>query len=57
LDPEILKTFERLGIPLDEQQRLANVAVDVVFDPVSLGTTFNQALKDAGVILCSISES
>lgn len=57
VDPEILKTFERLGIPLDEQKRLSNVAVDIVFDSVSLGTTFNQKLKDAGVILCSISEA
>ncbi len=57
LDPEVLKTFERLGIPLDEQKRLANVAVDVVFDSVSIGTTFHQALKDAGVVLCSISEA
>lgn len=57
VDPEILKTFERLGIPLDEQKRLANVAVDVVFDSVSLGTTFHQKLKDAGVVLCSISEA
>ncbi|MCK4934749.1 MAG: Fe-S cluster assembly protein SufB, partial [Simkaniaceae bacterium] len=57
VDPEILKTFEKLGIPLDEQKRLANVAVDVVFDSVSLGTTFNQTLVDAGVVLCSISEA
>ncbi|NNM43031.1 MAG: Fe-S cluster assembly protein SufB [Chlamydiae bacterium] len=57
LDPEILKTFERLGIPLDEQKRLANVAVDVVFDSVSLGTTFQKKLQEAGVVLCSISEA
>lgn len=57
LDPEILRTFEKLGIPLDEQHRLANVAVDIVFDSVSLGTTFHQALKDSGVVLCSISEA
>ncbi|MBM3183686.1 MAG: Fe-S cluster assembly protein SufB [Chlamydiae bacterium] len=57
VDPEILKTFERLGIPLEEQKRLANVAVDVVFDSVSLGTTFQKKLQDAGVILCSISEA
>jgi Fe-S cluster assembly protein SufB len=57
MDPEILKTFERLGIPLDEQKRLANVAVDVVFDSVSIGTTFRKKLKEAGVILCSISEA
>jgi Fe-S cluster assembly protein SufB len=57
VDPEILKTFERLGIPLDEQKRLANVAVDVVFDSVSLGTTFQKTLKEAGVVLCPISEA
>ncbi len=57
VDPEILKTFERLGIPLDEQKRLANVAVDVVFDSVSLGTTFQKTLKESGVVLSSISEA
>ncbi len=57
VDPEILRTFEKLGIPLDEQKRLANVAVDVVFDSVSLGTTFHQTLVDAGVVLCSFSEA
>lgn len=57
VDPEIRKTFERLGIPLDEQKRLTNVAVDVVFDSVSLGTTFQKSLQDAGVVLCSISEA
>jgi Fe-S cluster assembly protein SufB len=57
VDPEILKTFERLGIPLDEQKRLANVAVDVVFDSVSLGTTFQKTLKEAGVVFCPISEA
>jgi len=57
LDPEILKTFEKLGIPLDEQKQLANVAVDVVFDSVSLGTTFKKTLKESGVVLCSISEA
>lgn len=56
-DPEILDTFKRLGIPLDEQKRLANVAVDMVFDSVSIGTTFKKKLEDAGVILCSISEA
>lgn len=56
-DPEVLKTFERLGIPLDEQKRLANVAVDMVFDSVSIGTTFKKKLEDAGVVLCSISEA
>ena len=57
VDPELLKTFERLGVPLDEQKRLTNVAVDVVFDSVSLGTTFQKELKEAGVVLCSISEA
>ncbi len=57
VDPELLKTFEKLGVPLDEQKRLANVAVDVVFDSVSLGTTFQKTLQEAGVVLCSISEA
>lgn len=57
VDPEILRTFERLGVPLDEQMRLTNVAVDVVFDSVSLGTTFNKTLEEAGVVLCPISEA
>ena len=57
VDPEILRTFERLGIPLDEQKRLSNVAVDLVFDSVSIGTTFKKKLDDAGVVLCSISEA
>ncbi len=57
VDPEVLKTFEKLGIPLDEQMRLSNVAVDMVFDSVSIGTTFKKKLDDAGVILCSISEA
>lgn len=57
VDPEILRTFERLGVPLDEQKRLANVAVDVVFDSVSLGTTFRKTLEEAGVVLCPISEA
>ena len=57
VDPELLKTFERLGIPLDEQKRLTNVAVDIVFDSVSLGTTFQKTLKEAGVVLCPISEA
>ncbi len=57
VDPELRRTFEKLGIPLDEQKRLANVAVDVVFDSVSIGTTFKKTLQDAGVVLCSISEA
>ncbi|HSW72492.1 MAG TPA: Fe-S cluster assembly protein SufB [Chlamydiales bacterium] len=57
VDPEILKTLDKLGIPLDEQKRLTNVAVDVVFDSVSIGTTFQNKLKEAGVVLCPISEA
>lgn len=57
VDPEILKTFERLGIPLEEQKRLSNVAVDAVFDSVSIGTTFHKKLKEAGVVLCPFSEA
>lgn len=57
VDPEILKTFKRLGIPLDEQKRLANVAVDMVFDSVSIGTTFKKKLDEAGVVLMPISEA
>ena len=57
VDPEILRTFDKLGIPLEEQKMLSGVAVDVVFDSVSLGTTFRKTLEDAGVVLCSISEA
>jgi len=57
VDPELIRTFEKLGIPLDEQKRLSNVAVDLVFDSVSLGTTFKKTLEEAGVVLCSISEA
>ena len=57
VDPELLKTFERLGIPLSERKRLAGVAVDVVFDSVSLGTTHQDTLKKSGVIFCSISDA
>ncbi len=57
VDPEVLRTFERLGIPLDEQMRLSNVAVDMIFDSVSIGTTFKKKLEEAGVVLCSISEA
>tara|TARA_B100000497_G_scaffold127838_1_gene171298 strand:+ start:668 stop:2128 length:1461 start_codon:yes stop_codon:yes gene_type:complete len=56
-DPELLMTFEKLGISLNEQKLLANVAVDAVFDSVSIGTTFKQQLSKAGVIFCSISEA
>ena len=57
VDPELLKTFEKLGISLTEQKRLANVAVDAVFDSVSIATTFQQELAEYGVIFCSISEA
>nr|BBI37289.1 ABC transporter subunit [Palmaria palmata] len=57
VDPEILNTFEKLGISLNEQKRLSNVAVDAVFDSVSIGTTFKKELSEAGVIFCSISEA
>ena len=57
VDPELLDTFEKLGISLTEQKRLTNVAVDVVFDSVSIGTTFREELAEYGVIFCSISEA
>jgi len=57
VDPDILATFEKLGIPLSEQKRLSNVAVDAVFDSVSIATTFRKELAQAGVIFCSISEA
>ena len=57
IDPELLKTFERLGIPLNERKRLAGVAVDAVFDSVSLGTTHQDVLEKSGVIFCSISDA
>ena len=57
VDPAILETFEKLGIPLSEQKRLSNVAVDAVFDSVSIGTTFKEKLAEDGVIFCSISEA
>lgn len=57
VDPELLRTFNKLGISLNEQKRLSNVAVDAVFDSVSIGTTFHKELSDAGVIFCSISEA
>lgn len=56
-DPELLRTFERLGIPLAEQAVLANVAMDVVFDSVSINTAFHEDLERSGVIFCSISEA
>jgi Fe-S cluster assembly protein SufB len=57
VDPELLKTFEKLGIPLSEQKILAGVAVDAVFDSVSVATTFKAKLAEAGVIFCSFSEA
>ena len=57
LDPEIKRTYDKLGIPLVEQQMLAGVAVDAVFDSVSVATTFKGKLADAGVIFCSFSEA
>ena len=57
VDPEILETFNKLGIPLNEQKRLSNVAVDAVFDSVSIATTFKEKLAEDGVIFCSISEA
>ena len=56
-DPELLKTFEKLGVSLQEQKLLTNVAVDAVFDSVSIGTTFKKQLQKAGVIFCSITEA
>jgi len=56
-DPELLRTFEKLGVSLNEQKMLANVAVDAVFDSVSIGTTFKKKLHQSGVIFCSISEA
>jgi Fe-S cluster assembly protein SufB len=57
IDPEILRTFEKLGIPLEERNRLTGVAVDAVFDSVSVGTTFKDKLAERGIIFCSFSEA
>ena len=57
IDPEILKTYDKLGIPLKEQEKLAGVAVDAVFDSVSVATTFKDKLSSLGVIFCPISEA
>jgi Fe-S cluster assembly protein SufB len=57
VDPELLRTYEKLGIPIEEQKALAGVAVDAVFDSVSVATTFRKTLAEAGVIFCSISEA
>jgi len=57
VDPELLKTFEKLGISIDEQKRLSNVAVDIVMDSVSVATTFKKTLAEKGIIFCPISEA
>ena len=57
VDPKLLETFDKLGVPLHERERLAGVAVDAVFDSVSVGTTFQKELKEKGVIFCSFSEA
>ncbi|MEM1349309.1 MAG: Fe-S cluster assembly protein SufB, partial [Myxococcota bacterium] len=57
VDPELLAVYDKLGIPLEEQKMLSNVAVDAVFDSVSVATTFRKKLADAGVIFCSFSEA
>jgi len=57
VDPELLQTFDKLGISLTEQKRLANVAIDVVFDSISIGTTFQEELSQYGIIFSSISEA
>ncbi|MBN2570810.1 MAG: Fe-S cluster assembly protein SufB [Ignavibacteriales bacterium] len=57
VDPELLKTFEKLGVPIQEQKRLTGVAVDAVFDSVSVSTTFRESLAEKGIIFCPISEA
>ena len=57
IDPKIRQTYEKLGIPLHEQQQLSGVAVDAVFDSVSVATTFREELAKVGVVFCSISEA
>jgi Fe-S cluster assembly protein SufB len=57
VDPELLATYEKLGIPIEEQKALAGVAVDAVFDSVSVATTFREKLREAGVIFCAMSEA
>lgn len=57
IDPEILKAYEKLGIPLEEQKMLQGIAVDAVFDSVSVKTTYSETLKELGIIFCSISEA
>src|SRR5258706_3902809 len=57
VDPELLKTFEKLGVPMNERAKLAGVAVDVIFDSVSVATTYKERLAGGGIIFCSISEA
>src|SRR5690606_13325925 len=57
VDPKLLETYEKLGIPLSEQKLLAGVAVDAVFDSVSVATTFRKNLEEVGIIFCSISDA
>jgi Fe-S cluster assembly protein SufB len=57
VDPELLKTFEKLGISIDEQKRLTGVAMDVVVDSVSVATTFKEKLAELGIIFCSMSDA
>jgi Fe-S cluster assembly protein SufB len=57
VDPELLRTYDRLGVPLHERERLAGVAVDAVFDSVSIGTTYRARLAEAGVVFCSMAEA
>ena len=57
VDPELLETFNKLGISIDEQKKLAGVAVDIVMDSVSVATTFKDTLAEKGIIFCSISEA
>ena len=57
VDPELLDTFKKLGIPVEEQKRLSGVAVDIVMDSVSVATTFKETLAEKGIIFCSISEA
>jgi Fe-S cluster assembly protein SufB len=57
VDPKLLETYEKLGIPLSEQKLLAGVAVDAIFDSVSVATTFKEKLAELGIIFCSFSEA
>src|SRR5215472_15054435 len=57
VDPKLLETYDKLGVPLHERAKLAGVAVDAVFDSVSVGTTFRKELAEAGIVFCSMSEA